>query len=182
MLLYEKRLLLHAMGLQPQPPRIGLSDLRDFARSLSFVGPESDVEGLLLRIHSYTSFGTRQVQLERSDYWIADLLAGLALTFFRKYDLPMGSRILRALSYLGVDTEDVDDCVDFLRLHQRPEGAFGFFGAQEYELLTSKSQEFSADFDLKLPITIECLWAIREASDRDWRMYQTIPQLTHLLN
>ena len=180
MLLYEKRLLLHAMGLQPQPPRIGLSDLRDFARSLSFVGPESDVEGLLLRIHSYTSFGTRQVQLERSDYWIADLLAGLALTFFRKYDLPMGSRILRALSYLGVDTEDVDDCVDFLRLHQRPEGAFGFFGAQEYELLTSKSQEFSADFDLKLPITIECLWAIREASDRDWRMYQTIPQLTHL--
>jgi len=177
LLLYEKRLLLYAMGLQAQPYGIGLSDLTNFARALSFTGPESEVEELVLRVQSYTSFGRARRQLEKSNYWMSELIAGLALTYLRKYDLPMGSRILRALTYLGVETKDIDDCLDFLSLHQRPEGAFGFFGAQQYELLTGSNREFSADLDLKLPITIECLWALREATDSDWRLYQTIPRL-----
>lgn len=177
MLLCEKRVLLHVMGLHPCPGRIDFSEVRDFARTLPLTDPQSCVDELLLRIHSYTLFGTSSVELKQSDYWIAELLTGLAMTFFRKYDLLMGCRILRSLGYLVGDCKATDTCLDFLSLHQRVEGSFGFFGPEQYGLLNTTAEKSSLEVNLTLPITIECLWTLGEGNDPRWRLYQTIPQV-----
>lgn len=175
MLLCEKRVLLHALGLHPCPDRIEWSELRDFARSLPLTDPQPYIDELLLRIHSYTLFGTRSVEIGQSDYWIVELLAGLAMTFLRKYDLLMGCRILRSLNYLFGDRNAMGTGLDFLRLHQRIEGSFGFFGPERYGRFKTTAEEFALEVQLTLPITIECLWTIGEGTDPNWRLYQTLP-------
>jgi hypothetical protein len=177
MLLCEKRVLLHVMGLHPRPGRIDCSEVRDFARALPLTDPQSCVDELLLRIHSYTLFGTSSVEMKHSDHWIAELLSGLAMTFFRKYDLLMGCRILRSLGYLVGDRKATDTCLDFLSLHQRVEGSFGFFGPEKYGLLNTTAEKSSLEVNLTLPITIECLWTLGEGNDPRWRLYQTFPQV-----
>jgi hypothetical protein len=175
LLLGEKRFLLYVMGLHPRPAGIDYAEILAFARILSLASPLSEVEDLLLRINSWTSFGTSQIKLDQSDTWIAELLAGFAMSCLRKYDLIMGCRILRAMSYLGVRSESIDQGLRFLRLHQRSEGSFGFFGTEVRRLSRMEPDGFSADRDLYLPVTIECLWALREGVDRNWRLYKTIP-------
>ena len=182
MLLCEKRVLLHVMGLHPRPGRIHWSEVSKIAGALPLTDPQSGIEELLLRIHSYTLFGTCRVELKQSDYWIEELLTGLAMTFFRKYDLVMGCRILRSLGYLVGNCKAMDTCLDFLRLHQRIEGSFGFFGPEKYRLVSSTAEKFSLELDLILPITIECLWTLGEGNDHRWRLYQTLPQADLITN
>src|SRR5262249_19842687 len=145
--LYEKRLLLHAMGRHPSPEAIEFSKVRDFARNLSLVAPVTAIEELCLLIDSCTAFGMRHLKLESSDSWIAELLSGVAMSLFRKYDLIIGCRILRTLCHLCVGGKVSESFLDFLVFHQRPEGPFGFFGTEEYELVTTMRQEFSAAMD-----------------------------------
>lgn len=173
--LSEKRVLLHAMALHPPPIRIEFSEVKTFARGLSLSEPGSAIEELLLRIHSHTSFGTVRANVKHSDRWIPELLAGLAITYFRKYDLLTGSRILRALCYLGAPAESLAPGIGFLKVHQRPDGAFGFFGIESYELRDKVPDRLALDIELSLPVTIECLWTLAEASNANWRLYQTFP-------
>ena len=178
MLLCEKRVLLHAMGLHPAVGRVELAEVRNFARALSLTASGSEIEGLLLRIYSHTLFGTEAAELKSSDWWLVELLAGLAITSLRKYDLLIGCRILRSLCYLGVNGESMASSVDFLSLHQRLDGAFGFFGVEQYELFSTMKEKPSLDIDLNLPITVESLWTLAEVHNSDWRLYQTVPPVT----
>jgi hypothetical protein len=176
--LSEKRVLLHALGLHPRPQLAGYTEVLDFARMFPLVSSRDSLEDLLLRIESLTGYGTRRVTLSEEDLWIQELLAGLAMHFLRKYDFVTGCRLLRAMGYLGVGYGDsFDDCLRFLLLHQRPEGAFGFFGPEESLLKVKAPEGYSLDANLYLPVTLGCLAALAEGTDSAWRVYGSLPQI-----
>ena len=171
----EKRVILHALGLHPAPQTLNASDVVDFAASIDLPASTDKIDELLLRIFSFTAHGTRPVSLAAEDLWLQDLLSGLAIHFLRQYDLVMGCKVLRAMCYLGLGASpDFSACIDFLHLHQRPEGSFGFFGVEEAEMRTTMPPTFWAEADLYLPVSLNCLWTLKEASDR-WRLYDSLP-------
>jgi len=176
--LYEKRVLLHALGLHPAPGEEDLAVVTDFARTCPL---DVAAEELIVRIQAATGCGTRRVTLAPDDLWIGELLLGLAMHSLRRYDLPRGCELLRAASALGLSrAEGFRACMDFLRLHQRPEGAFGFFGAEERRLREAAPQ-VSVETELYLPVTLECLWALAEGAegaeglDPRWRLFASLP-------
>ena len=176
--LAEKRVLLYHLGLHPLPSMLGYSDVIDFARALPLSASGDAIEELLLRIYSYTAYGTRRVTLDPGDAWLQELLAGLATNFFRQYDFILGCKLLRAMCYLGAtDNRYAHALIGFIQLHQRPQGAFGFFGIEEPTLRKTMLPTFSLDLDLQLPVTVGCLWALAEASNRNWRLYRELPRL-----
>jgi hypothetical protein len=178
MSLCEKRVLLHSLGLHPAPTMLSYSEVVEFARTIPLSASVDNIEELLLRINSFTAYGTQRVTLDSSDIWIQELLAGLATHFFRQYDLMMACKLLRAMCYLDVTESHYSDAfIKFLPLHQRPKGAFGFFGIEESTLRKTMPQTFSLDLDLYLPVTVGCLWALGEASDNRWRLYNELPRL-----
>jgi hypothetical protein len=170
--LYEKRVLLHALGLHPAPGEEGLAIVTDFARACLL---DMDAEELTLRIQVATGCGTRRVTLAADDLWIGELLLGLAMHSLRRYDLQKGCELLRAASALGLGgVEGFHACMDFLRLHQRPEGAFGFFGAEERKLREA-APRVDVETELYLPVTLECVWALAEGLDPGWRLFASLP-------
>lgn len=178
--LCEKRVLLYRMGLHPIPTRVDVSEVMTFAQTLSLSEYLPAIDDLLLRIHSYAAFGTRNVELALGDPEIGEMLSGVAMSLLRTYDLVTGCRMLRAVRYLGVGGEIFDACVSFLFLQQRLEGSFGFFGTEERRLAKTTLQTFSADLDIYLPVTIECLWALGEGCNPEWRLYNTLPRVDRL--
>jgi len=176
--LHEKRVLLHALGLHPAPDEEDLAVVTDFARACPL---DVKAEELILRIQVATGCGTGRVALAADDLWIGELLLGLAMHSLRSYDLPRGCELLRAASALGLGrAAGFGACMDFLRLHQRPEGSFGFFGAEERKLREA-APGVSAETALYLPVTLECLWALAEGAERaegldpGWRLFASLP-------
>jgi hypothetical protein len=172
--LYEKRVLLHALGLHPAPGEEDLAIVTDFARACPL---DVKAEDLTVRIQVATGCGTRRVTLAPDDLWIGDLLLGLAMHSLRHYDFQRGCELLRAASALGLSgAEGFRACMRFLRLHQRPEGAFGFFGAEERKLREAAPQ-VSVETELHLPVTLECVWALAEGLDPGWRLFESLPSM-----
>ena len=97
----EKRVILHALGLHPPPARLAYPAVLEAARRLPLTSAATGVEDLLLRINSWTAFGTQPVALAPGDGWVADLLAGLATYYLRQYDFVLGGQLLQALSAVG---------------------------------------------------------------------------------
>jgi hypothetical protein len=108
--------------------------------------------------------------------WIQELLCGLALHFLRSYDFLTACRVLRAIAYLGLDDgADFKACLSFLRLHQRPNGAFGFFGLEEAPLKAQGVDGLALDARLYLPVTTACLLALCEGSGQPtWWLYNAL--------
>ncbi|QLE54419.1 hypothetical protein [Nostoc sp. TCL26-01] len=176
--LCEKRLLLHALGFHSAPQQVDYTTVINFAKSLPLTAATADIEGLLLRINSLTTYGTQQITLNPGDTWLEELLSGFAMSYLRQYDLVMGCKVLRSMSYLGMNcVTGFQDCIKFLILHQHPEGIFGFFGVEETRLNQTISQEFVADRDLYLPTTISCLWTLAE-SVKGWSFYKMLPAIS----
>ncbi|HXO21896.1 MAG TPA: hypothetical protein VOA87_18430, partial [Thermoanaerobaculia bacterium] len=170
LVLAEKRLLLDALGRHAVPVPADLSPALAFARALPLAAPAREVEALLLRIEAATAYGTRAAEIAAGDRWIGELLGGLAMRSLRQYDLNLACRTLRSMMYLGGDGGgSLADCSRFLCLHQRPEGAFGFFGIEERKLRATMPPGFSVDADLYLPVTVECLWTLAEKTG--WRLH-----------
>jgi hypothetical protein len=172
--LAEKEFLLHALGLYPAPEAAS-ADPVDLVRDFSLTAPRAEVERLASELHAVAGFGTRQGALSPADGWVADLLTGLATHCLRQYNFLTACRLLRALVYLGAEAEAYQDCIRFLLLNQRLDGAFGFFGPEEGKLRSAAPEGFSADFDLYLPITVSCLWALAESAGNGWRLYASLP-------
>ena len=171
--LAEKRLLLHILGFgeEPEPPR-GDGAL-ELVRTLPLSATREEIEDLALRLHAWTGYGTRPVTLSPADAWIPEMLAGLATHCLRQYNFMTATRLLRAMLYLGGG--GVEEHLGFLVLHQRPEGAFGFLGPEEGKLRGRADAEgFSADRDLYLPVTVNCLWALAEGAGTGWRLYGSL--------
>ena len=173
---YEKRFLLHRLGQAPKPNPAGAAEVVRFARALPLTDTGAGRERFLDLIFSATEFGTGGTAISPPGAWFTDMVAGFTSAAFRKYDLIAGSRWLRAAQYLGIGGAMLEDGQAFLRLHQRPEGPFGFFGDEERRLLQQRPKARSSLFveiSLYLPVTVECLWTLAEVGN-SWRLYGAI--------
>ncbi len=174
--LYDKRALLHAMGLLPAPRGTDLAPVLRRARALPLTAPWEDWNDLLLRIDAATACGARPLRFPgggegRGD--LEELLCGKAMHLLRCYDLPRGARMLRGMAYLGLTGEPWQECLRFLLLHQRLDGAFGFYGLEERKLRETMPAGFSTTLDLSLVVTVECLWTLAESTG--WRLLASFP-------
>jgi hypothetical protein len=108
--------------------------------------------------------------------WLPELLIGFAAHRFRQYEFRRAARLLRAASAL-IDPGHpmLTPCRDFLLLHQDMHGAFGFFGPAQEEVVRNAPPGYSFDRDLRLPVTIDCLWALAECEG--WRLFPSLPKM-----
>ena len=175
LLLYEKRMLFFALGLHPMPAPRDYSEVMRFACRLRLDASLNQVEALLLRIEALTGHGLRPTIIEPADGWLEELLCGFAMHFLRQYNFLMGCRLLRALSYLNLEgSAGLLECVRFLILHQQPDGAFGFFGAEAAALESAHPEGYSTVSSLHLPVSIACLCALAESSSGKWRLLNSV--------
>jgi hypothetical protein len=174
--LYEKRALLHAMGLLPAPQGIDLAPVLRQSRAVPVTAPWEVWDDMLLRIDAATACGVRVPSWPEDDQTRVDLeelLSGKAMHLLRHYDLPLGARLLRGMAYLGLTGEGWQDCLRFLPLHQRLDGAFGFYGVEERKLRETMPTGFCTTMNLSLVVTVECLWTLAESTG--WRLLASFP-------
>lgn len=175
--LYEKQLLFDVLGFPSLPSNpIHFSSVFESIRSFSLASDPNCVKQFLLQLNALTRYGTQPIASQACSPDFQEMLAGLATHFLRQYDFLMGGQVLRTMSYLGAnDRSDFKDCVDFLKLHQRSDGSFGFFGLEEAELKSKGKSNLAIETELYLPISVSCLWTLGETSS-GWRFYQAIQQ------
>jgi hypothetical protein len=172
----ESLVALHAAGLRPKPPRLEARDVLIAARDLQ-LNDSGAVDDLVQKVYACATYGLMPVRLGAGATWFCELLTGFALQAFRDYDLVLGSRLLRALSYISeAPRACIIECSRYLLLQQRPSGSFGFMGP-EVEEVTSAFAEFSPLTDLYLPVTIESIWALGESVGERWRLYSALAEL-----
>jgi hypothetical protein len=177
LLLSEKRVLLHRLGMGPATSALDIESLLASARTFRLEQIRADTEGLLLRAGSYTGHGTESPVLPGGDReWLAELIWSLTKSYLHSYDLPLGCKLLRAAVHLDLasaEAADLGDAVGFLLLHHRPSGAFGYLGAEEEVVKARIGEGFSPERDLYLPVSVHCLWALAETTS-PWRLYRSI--------
>jgi hypothetical protein len=76
------------------------------------------------------------------------------------------------MNRLGLTGEGYRDGLRFLLLHQRQEGAFGYYGMEEHRLREALPAGFSTLTGLSLPVTVECLWTLAESTG--WRLVASL--------
>jgi len=173
---YEKSILMHRMGHMAKPRPATLTEVVRFAQALPLTDIGTGRERLLGLISSTTEFGQRTVALGAAGVWMKDLVLGFAMGALRKYELIAGCRWMRAACYLGMRGERLEACVEFLRLHQRPEGPFGYYDTAEQLALVKLPKiplPFFIGTSINLPVTVECLWTLAEVTT-PWRLFRQI--------
>ena len=171
---YDKRVVLHRAGLLALS-KLGYSSDGATCVDASLNATALEVDEMLLQIEVAASAGTRDIELNSSEMWLQQLLAGMAMHRFRHYDLRGMCRILRVLEYLGAGRlfDRRSDLFETLAGQQRVDGSFGWFGPEEAEL-RKLSPGSGTDVLLYLPTTVESLWALAEGAGVGWRLFRSI--------
>jgi hypothetical protein len=178
--LYEKRMLLHRMSRMAKPKSATVTEVVRFAQVMPLTDIDAERERLLGLISSATELGYRAVALGAAGGWLEDQLMGFAMAALRKYDLTAGCRWMRSALYLGLGGDRLKACFDFLLLHQRPEGPFGYYddtGQRSVVRLPKTELPFYTGKSIHLPVTVECLWTLAEVST-PWRLSAAITKPT----
>lgn len=172
---YDKYILMHGMRRVARPASPPLSQAVRFARSLSLADVGSAREHLFRLISASSQLGKRSVTLRKAAAWMEDLLLGFAMAALRKYDLTEGCRWMRAACYLGLRGARLESCTQFLCLHQRPEGPFGYYDTENTAVAKSSGNPVSVfrGSSINLPVTVECLWTLAEVST-PWRLSRKV--------
>jgi hypothetical protein len=174
----EKRVLLNQVGLHSQPARLSRERLLAFAETVSLSSGFAITEQLAIRVDSFTSCGTEPANLRLAEMWLPELMIGFAHHRFREYEFRRATRLLRAACALtGPGHPMLASCRDFLMLHQNLHGPFGFFGPAEEDKVRTSAPGFSFDRDLRLPVTVDCLWALAECDREGWRLFRSLPRI-----
>lgn len=158
--LCEKRVLLYRLGAAAEPPRASLESVVENARRTAREPSASNVESLLLTSESSTAYGSRAVDSAAVGGWVPELLLALAAERAREYDVVGANRLVRTAVHVGARGSGLSDLVEFLMAQQRPEGGFGLFG---------KATGGTAERDLALALSVDCLWTIAEGVS-PWRL------------
>ena len=174
----EKRVLFHRLGMHPAPNLVSSADILEYAQDLDLSTSGEKIDGLLLRVNSFTSYGTRRVVLDASERWVGDVLTGLACHAFRQGCFDRGCELLRAQARLGINaTATFRSCIAFLCLQQRADGTFGFFGPEEAALKV-KEPNLDLNLDFRLPTTLHCAWTLAEATRDGWQLFSKLPRMS----
>lgn len=168
----DRELVLSTLGL-PADPEAFPAEAGDGRADLPLTASREEVEELARHIQTATACGTRSAPPSLAEPWLSQRVIGLAMHALRQYNLLGACKLLRAAAYLGAGEAACRECLDFLCLHQRPDGAFGYFGPEERKIAAGFPQGFSADLHLYLPVTLSCLWTLAECGAGGWRLWKS---------
>lgn len=101
----------------------------------------------------------------------AAILEGAGIMAARKYDLTLAARALRARFYLSAKrTLGTDSLSAFLRESQNSDGSFGAYDTAFARLALDGRPE--AIRPIEIHTAFNCLWALAEADDNEWRLHR----------
>ncbi len=100
---------------------------------------------------------------------VRSFLLAQAYASLSTYALPLGCHLLRCAAYSGVPAEELREALDFVVLHQRPEGSFGYLAISD-----AIGENADARRRRHLPITLACLRALGEAALPEWRLLMAL--------
>jgi hypothetical protein len=118
-------------------------------------GNDEVLRALLAEIETKTRFGTRRAAVSAP---FPQLLEGAALNALSRYDLPLGTRALRAAAYVGRISPAG---AEFVHRAQRDDGSFGDFDAALKKIEASTAPEHT-HLRLQLPVAFQSLWTLAE--------------------
>jgi len=175
--LFEKRMLLHCMGILPSPDVYPKDEVRDVLTGLSLPVTAGQLYRVIALIECLTGWGTWTRGIEAYEPWVNEMVTGLAVHCFKRNDLNGGTRLLRLSEYLGASKVERkrSDLYTYLCTLQNLKGAFGWFGPEEVELRRLSSESL-AEVELYLPATVDCLWTLAEGWMTGWRLVAELPR------
>lgn len=173
--LFATRFLLHKLHLHQDLCTYSINWPQISSEKNLFQADESVIRALASDIAAATSFGQRFPSVEPALLkQLAIVLPVWTLFYLRQYNLEMGTLLLRTMNYLHL-REDIafQECLNFVLAQQQLDGCFGFL-APEVSRLQSNKSDFNDAFELYLPLTVSCLWAIAEATNPDFILFSSI--------
>ncbi len=167
---------LHQLGMAPSPRSISENEGAAYGMRIAIDSDPRQLEELLLFVHASTASGTRRAQFAGESTWLPELVAGLAVDAFRRYDLMKAASLLRVGMSIGAEHSRARRvlrlCADYLIFNQREDGAFGFFGPE----LAMRRQQLglaAEDSDYLLALTVNSLLTLAECF-HDWRLLREL--------
>jgi hypothetical protein len=165
--------LLCRRGLAPQPtvPKLTLDICPDGRELLS--GKSSQVYSACEAISASTLFGLRALEAEALLLTtLRQVLPPILVQTLKEYDLDLGGRVLRAMSYCGFEClPTFNAALEFLVYQQHPSGRFGYLAKEAAALSESGTAPLEEiEERLYLPITVSCLWSLAESAFDGFRL------------
>ena len=155
-------------------PSIDLSQIR--SEKDLFRADESLIRSLATDIAASTAYGRDAFAPEPELLeQLATVIPVWMLCYLRQYNLEMGTLLLRTMNYLHLQDIAFSTALNFVLMQQQPDGRFGFLGPEASQLRSTKPQ-FNEEFDLYLPLTVSCLWAIAETTNPDFILFNSIDE------
>lgn len=173
--LFAARFLLHTLQLHPTPDTFEINLPPNALGTNLFQANELAIRMLATDVAAATAYG-QSLPLAETGLLsqLAVVLPVWMLSYLRQHNLEIGTLLLRTMNYLHL-CEDIAYKIghNFVLAQQQLDGRFGFF-APEISQLRSIKPRFDEIFDLYLPITVSCLWAIAEATNPDFTLFGSI--------
>jgi hypothetical protein len=165
LLLCEKRVLAHRMGLTGPPTQLTADRTRSIIDRAELRPKSGALAVAVLAAESRTAYGT----IASHDRSSAVVLQRHAIHHLRSDDLAAGCSTARAAHHLSpLESARTNEFVDWILLQQLPNGGY----ARRLGI-TEKLAGIDVDLRLRLPTTLACLWTIIELST-DFRLYRSI--------
>jgi len=164
--------LLHELGLAEPPPTGHVPvPLLSPATNL-FQADEATVAMIANHVAASTDFGRRPPSVDAAFFdSLVTAVPVWALDALRSYKFELGTTLLRTMVYLGLTDEPMLPMgLHLLVMQQRPEGAFAFL-AQEAASLARSKPAFMATWDVDVPATLACIWALAEGIVPGFRLF-----------
>jgi hypothetical protein len=166
LLLCEKRILLHRLGLAAPPMLLPAARAHEIVDGLPLRPSSEHLATAVLAAESATGHGT----VPGDDPAASAVLARHAIHQLRLGDLGAGCATLRAAHHLHpLPAGRVAEVTDHLLLQQGPDGGYGHVPAPDDPALHG----VDLDLDFRLPTTLTCLWTLAELHS-DFRLYASI--------
>jgi hypothetical protein len=133
------------------------------------------IRSLTADIAAVTAYGQKTLSAEPE--FLRELVIVLPiwmLYYLHQHNLEVGTLLLRTMSYLHLREDMAFQMgLNFILAQQQLDGRFGFL-APEISRLRSIKPGFDDLFELYLPLTVSCLWAIAEATDPGFILFSSI--------
>lgn len=174
--LHEKALLVEALVADACFPRVDPALLSAALETLRMHDDRDTIEQLFSLLGCVVEFGTAPAGKPPAELVrvIHETLSGMATHSLRQHDLMAAGKAIRLLNYYS---HVPNSLLETFAMYQRPEGSFGFLGPCLKSLLDQFGSSFNVEASLYLPITVECLWTMRECASDHWRLYGELPAL-----
>ena len=163
--LFAARFLLHKLHLHPPLGMYRINAPQILPGTNLFQADLPVIRSLSADIAAATTCGQRPPSAEPEPPEATSYCAtSLDARYFRQYNLEIGTLLLRSTNYLGLRADRAFQMgLTFVLAQQQVDGRFGFL-APEISRLRSIKPNLDDVFDIYLPLTVSCLWAIAEAT------------------